>query len=146
VIDKAGAIGGDRPIGNNFSKEARHRTGDMTPKTRAERAGLLNPLGRNLRNVWSINTKPYRDAHFATMAPELAQRCILAGCPEGGSVLDPFGGAGTTALVAGELGRRATLIELNPDYAEIARKRLGHMAVSETGVSKVWVPTDFAAD
>ena len=82
---------------------------------------------RNARNVWTITTQSFKGAHFATMAPELAQRCILAGCPEGGTVLDPFGGAGTTGLVAGALHRRATLIELNPDYAEIARSRLGHL-------------------
>jgi DNA modification methylase len=83
---------------------------------------------RNNRNVWTITTQPFKGAHFATMPPNLAERCILAGCPEGGSVIDPFGGAGTTGFVAGELNRRATLIELNPDYAEIARNRLGHLA------------------
>ena len=81
---------------------------------------------RNIRNVWSIQTVAFKGAHFAVMAPELARRCILAGCPVGGKVLDPFGGAGTTGLVAGESGRFATLIELNPEYAEIARQRLGH--------------------
>jgi DNA modification methylase len=84
---------------------------------------------RNARNVWTIATQPFKGAHFATMPPELARRCILAGCPEGSAVLDPFGGAGTTGLVAGELNRRATLIELNPDYASIARSRLGHLVV-----------------
>lgn len=82
---------------------------------------------RNLRNVWSINTHAFSGAHFATMAPELARRCILAGCPAGGVVIDPFGGAGTTGLIAGELGRQATLIELNPDYVTIATQRLGHL-------------------
>ena len=81
---------------------------------------------RNIRDVWSIPTRPFKGAHFAVMAPELARRCILAGCPVGGKVLDPFGGAGTTGMVAAALGRYATLIELNPDYAEIARQRLGH--------------------
>lgn len=87
--------------------------------------------GRNLRNyepapmdVWPIATKPFSEAHFATFPPELAERCILAGCPVGGTVLDPFGGAGTTALVAERKGRNAVLIELNPEYAEITRRRL----------------------
>lgn len=87
--------------------------------------------GRNLRNyepaplgVWPVATRPFADAHFATFPPELAERCILAGCPKGGVVLDPFGGAGTTALVAARHGRDAVLIELNPDYAEIARARI----------------------
>jgi DNA modification methylase len=79
---------------------------------------------RNKRSVWSIATQPFSEAHFATMAPELAETCIKAGCPKGGTVLDPFGGAGTTALCADRLGRNALLIELNPAYVEIARKRL----------------------
>jgi DNA modification methylase len=79
---------------------------------------------RNKRSVWTIATKPFAEAHFATMAPELAETCIKAGCPIGGTVLDPFGGAGTTGLMADRLGRNATLIELNPAYVEIARKRL----------------------
>lgn len=87
--------------------------------------------GRNLRNyepapvgVWPIATKAFSEAHFATFPPELAERCVLAGCPKGGVVLDPFGGAGTTALVALRHGRRAELIELNPEYAEIAERRI----------------------
>jgi DNA modification methylase len=79
---------------------------------------------RNKRSVWSIATQPFSEAHFATMAPELAETCIKAGCPKDGTVLDPFGGAGTTGLVADRLGRNALLIELNPAYVEIARKRL----------------------
>ena len=79
---------------------------------------------RNKRSVWTIATSPYKEAHFATMAPELAETCIKAGCPEGGTVLDPFGGAGTTGLVADRLQRSAVLIELNPAYVEIARRRI----------------------
>lgn len=78
----------------------------------------------NLRNVWTIATQPFKDAHFATFPPELAERCIKAGCPVGGHVLDPFGGAGTTGLVADRLQRHATLIELNPDYAAMAQRRV----------------------
>lgn len=85
-------------------------------------------LGRNARNVWSIASQPYRGAHFATMPRDLAERCIKAGCPAGGHVLDPFGGAGTTGLVADRCGLHATLIELNPDYAEIARSRIAEDA------------------
>jgi DNA modification methylase len=79
---------------------------------------------RNKRSVWTINTKPFAEAHFATMAPELAETCIKAGCPAGGTVLDPFGGAGTTGLVADRLQREALLIELNPAYIDIARRRI----------------------
>lgn len=87
--------------------------------------------GRYLRNyepaplvVWRMATKPFPDAHFATFPPELAERCILAGCPRGGLVLDPFGGSGTTAIVALRHGRRAQLIELSKDYAAMAGDRI----------------------
>jgi DNA modification methylase len=79
---------------------------------------------RNRRSVWTITTKPYSGAHFAVMPPDLADLCIRAGCPEGGVVLDPFGGAGTVGLVADRLGRNAVLCELNPEYAELARRRI----------------------
>ena len=84
----------------------------------------VDKSGRNARNVWSITPKPFKGAHFATMPPDLAERCIKAGCPVGGMVLDPFGGAGTTGLVANNLGRNATLIELNSNYVELADKRI----------------------
>lgn len=80
--------------------------------------------GRNARNVWTIASQPYSEAHFATFPPELAERCIKAGCPTGGHVLDPFGGAGTTGLVADRLGRDATLIELNPSYVSLIKNRI----------------------
>jgi DNA modification methylase len=84
--------------------------------------------GRNARNVWTIATQPYSEAHFATFPPELAERCIKVGCPAGGRVLDPFGGAGTTGMVADRLGRDATLIELNPAYVSIIKNRLAEDA------------------
>ena len=74
--------------------------------------------------VWEIATAGFSDAHFATFPPALVVPCILAGCPEGGLVLDPFGGAGTTGLVADRLRRDSILVELNTEYAEIARKRI----------------------
>src|SRR5690606_27349831 len=85
-----------------------------------------NPT-RNARSVWTIATRPYPGAHFATFPPELAERCILAGCPKGGTVLDPFAGSGTTGMVATGHGRHAVLIELNQDYAELIRDRIGPM-------------------
>jgi len=78
---------------------------------------------RNARNVWTIATKPYSGAHFAVFPPEIPRRCILAGCPEGGIVLDPFFGSGTTGEVAETLGRQWVGIELNAEYAELAKKR-----------------------
>lgn len=81
-------------------------------------------LGANKRSVWSVATKPFKGAHFATYPPELIEPCILAGCPAGGTVLDPFFGAGTTGLVAESLGRNWIGCELNPEYAQIARQRI----------------------
>jgi site-specific DNA-methyltransferase (adenine-specific) len=72
-----------------------------------------------------VTTKPYREAHFATFPPALIQPCIRAGCPAGGTVLDPFGGSGTTGEVAASEGRKAILIELNPEYVTLANKRGG---------------------
>lgn len=79
---------------------------------------------RNKRSVWNVATKPFAEAHFATFPPDLIEPCVKAGCPVGGTVLDPFGGAGTTGMVADRLGRNAILIELNPEYAAIAEKRI----------------------
>ena len=78
---------------------------------------------RNKRDVWTVNTKPYKEAHFATFPDTLIEPCILAGCPEGGVVLDPFIGSGTTAMVANRHGRKCIGIELNPEYRELIEKR-----------------------
>lgn len=80
--------------------------------------------GANKRSVWTVNTMPYKEAHFATFPEQLITDCIKAGCPENGIVLDPFMGAGTTALVARKLNRNYVGIELNPDYVKIAQNRL----------------------
>jgi len=79
---------------------------------------------RNARSVWTITTKPYAGAHFATFPQELPERCIKAGCPEGGTVLDPFWGSGTTGYVARYHGRNAIGAELNSDYIDLSIKRL----------------------
>lgn len=90
------------------------------------RARTGNPTGdkRNKRSVWEVATHPFPEAHFATFPPALVIPCIKAGCPAAGTVLDPFGGAGTTGLVADRLGRNAILIELNPQYAKMAENRI----------------------
>lgn len=80
---------------------------------------------RRKRSVWSVSPEPYKGAHFATFPSALIEPCILAGCPPGGIVLDPFLGAGTTALVANRCGRDCLGIELNPDYLTLAQGRLG---------------------
>jgi DNA modification methylase len=77
-------------------------------------------VGRNPGDVWNINTQPFSAAHFAVMPRELAQRCILAGCKPGGTVLDPFSGSGTTGLAAQQLGRKYIGIDLNPDYLKLS--------------------------
>lgn len=78
---------------------------------------------RNARSVWTITTQAYAEAHFATFPEELARRCIAAGCPTGGTVIDPFAGSGTVGAVALKNGRGAVLIELSPDYCALIQKR-----------------------
>lgn len=85
---------------------------------------LLNPLGKNKRSVWSVPTQSVKGAHFATVPPALIEPCILAGCPVGGVVLDPFGGSGTTAGVAVAHGRKAIICELNPEYGKLMPDRV----------------------
>lgn len=84
----------------------------------------ISPV-RNRRNVWQINTVPYSGGHFAAFPPKLAETCLLAGCPVGGIVLDPFFGSGTTGKVAKDLNRRYIGIELNPEYCKLALQRIG---------------------
>ena len=79
---------------------------------------------RNRRSVWTVSTKPYEGAHFATFPTDLIEPCVLAGCPEGGTVLDPFNGSGTTGEVALKHGRRYVGCELNPDYVALSLKRI----------------------
>lgn len=88
-------------------------------------AGLpLNPKGRCKRDVWSVSTSCFKGAHFAVFPEKLAEPCILAGCPEGGTVLDPFAGSGTTGVVARRFGRNFIGVELNPEYREMALERI----------------------
>lgn len=88
------------------------------------RATYINPDTRNRRSVWTVNTKPYKGAHFATFPPELIEPCVLAGAPPGGAVLDPFTGSGTTGFVSKKFGRDFTGIELNPEYLKLAEDRI----------------------
>ena len=100
------------------------------------RTGIVRGDGktRNRRSVWTVATRPYKGAHFATFPPDLIQPCIRAGCPAGGTVLDPFGGSGTTGKVAASEGRKAILIELNPEYVKLAKNRGGLFYTSNTSV------------
>ena len=88
-----------------------------------------NPAGRNKRSVWTVNTHPYPDAHFATFPEKLVEPCILAGSPLGGTVLDPFVGSGTTLAVAQRLGRNGIGTDISSEYLKLASKRLEKVAL-----------------
>lgn len=90
-----------------------------------ESACVLEVDKRNKRTVWTIATEPFSEAHFATFPTALVEPCLLAGCPAGGTVLDPFGGSGTVAKVAAEHGRNSIYIDLNKEYLNLALDRLG---------------------
>lgn len=108
----------DEPLVNCFKKE-------RSPDLKANR-----------RSVWSINNKPFREAHFATFPTEIPELCMLAGSKERDVILDPFMGAGTTALVATKLNRKFIGFELNPEYVDIAVKRLLATGVSIEKLSR----------
>lgn len=117
IKEKATGKGGGSVFGGKKYGE------DMNRKFESN---LYHPTGyRCKRDVWSIPTQPYSGAHFATFPEELPRTCILAGCPEGGVVLDPFCGSGTTGKVAYDLGRSFVGIELNPEYVKLAEQRVG---------------------
>lgn len=112
-----------------WSHEAEQSSGrritDRVAEARANGAAHDSPFGetRNKRDVWTVPTKAYKDSRFATFQPALIRPCILAGSPTGGTVLDPFGGSGTTGMVAEQEGRNSILIELNPKYVELIKHR-----------------------
>jgi len=99
----------------------------LTPHTGLEKSYPT----KNKRSVWTVTTKPFKGAHFAVFPMDLIEPCVLAGCPENGTVLDPFGGAGTTGLVAKQNKRNAVLIELNSDYIDIAEDRIQNTLVQK---------------
>lgn len=115
----------DHKSGNGFKRGERisYQNSDGSARGSDDQWDGVGGL-RNRRSVWNVSTKPFKGAHFATFPPDLIEPCILAGCPVGGTVLDPFFGAGTTGLVASANGRNAIGIELNPAYADIARTRI----------------------
>jgi DNA modification methylase len=97
-------------------------------KTNGNMKAVGNGKTRNRRSVWTVTTKPFKGAHFATFPPELVEPCVLSGTPIGGIVLDPFGGSGTTAGVALKHGRKAVICELNPDYVRLVRGRVSKIS------------------
>lgn len=116
----------DHKSGNGFKRDARmsYQNADGTPRGNDEQWTDVGGK-RNRRSVWTVSTKPFKGAHFATFPPDLIEPCVLSGAPVGGVVLDPFGGAGTTGLVAQRNGRNSVLCELNYEYVGIACERLG---------------------
>jgi len=104
-------------------KEKGQQTHTMHEKRANGLQDELSPI-RNKRSVWTVTTKPYKEAHFATYPQDLIKPCILAGCPENGIVFDPFMGSGTTAVVARKLNRNYLGIELNPEYVKLSEERI----------------------
>lgn len=124
----AGWASGTHPhtaVAHNRKPRRAQPKGSFKGKTGEKAFRAIVPT-RNKRSVWTVSTQQFPDAHFATFPEKLIEPCILAGAPPQGVVLDPFMGAGTTALVAARLNRRFVGIELNPAYIEIARRRIEH--------------------
>lgn len=128
AIREANAREWDPTNNGAFTHQSGEYDGKILGRATMPHSGLgnahPNPAGRNCRNVWSIATMPYKEAHFATFPPEIPRRCIKAGSKPGDTILDPFAGAGTTLLVADQLGRDAVGVELNPVYAALIERRV----------------------
>ena len=111
------------------AKAARAVGREATGNERQGAPPVIVSDNRNARSVWTIPTRPFPEAHFAVFPPDLARRCILSGSRPGDTVLDPFNGAGTTGFVAQEHGREYVGIELNPEYIEIAERRMSQQTL-----------------
>jgi DNA modification methylase len=115
----------NRWSGNNLKASGQSRWAQATDQNIYRNRNVRpNPDGRHKRDVWTVPTRPFKGAHFATFPPDLIRPCVLAGCPPNGIVLDPFFGAGTTGLVALQSGRNYIGVELNSEYVKIAEERL----------------------
>ena len=111
----------DRDSGNGYDLPERISVGGRGQSKGWTRSD--NPT-RNLRDVWTIASKPYPGAHFAVMPPALVEPCVKAGSAMGDTVLDPFAGAGTVGVVARKLRREFVGVEINPEFADLARRRI----------------------
>jgi len=115
----------DRWGGTDLDAKGKSEWDEGTGQTSYRKRNMRpNEDGKNMRTVWSINTEPNSEAHFATYPQRLVERMIKAGCPENGVVIDPFFGSGTTGIYARKVNRNFVGIELNPEYVGIANKRL----------------------
>lgn len=125
------------PYAQGFGRRTPEQEAERREKRRTVRPGIdTNGGGQgngamsypahtaNKRSVWTLSSEPFAEAHFATFPTKLVEPCILAGCPEGGTVLDPFAGASTTGVVATRLNRSYIGIELNAEYVEMGRRRI----------------------
>ncbi len=122
-------------VGNPSGNKLRKSRPTQQALQRGDQCGSIPWEGnefRNKRSVWDVSTKPFKGAHFATFPPDLVEPCVLAGAPFGGTVLDPFGGSGTTAGAALKHGRNAVLCELNPTYADLIESRVLAIAGPQT--------------
>ncbi len=117
-------LNGSNKFGKAIPGQAQQQTINRVREHGSITDDMISPL-RNKRDVWKINTVPFKGGHYATYPPKLVETCLLAGCPEGGVVLDPFMGSGTTGMVAKQLDRHYVGIELNPEYTELAMARIG---------------------
>ena len=117
-------LNGSNKFGKAIPGQAQQQTINRVREHGSITDDMINPL-RNKRDVWTINTVPFKGGHYAAYPPKLVETCLLAGCPEGGVVLDPFMGSGTTGMVAKQLDRHYVGIELNPEYTELAMARIG---------------------
>ena len=109
-------------------KKRTRKTGTGVDSNIGNKGSAGNNGKRNKRSVWTVATKPFKGAHFATFPMDLIEPCVLAGCSENGTVLDPFAGSGTTGIVAQNNGRNSVLLELNEEYIEIAKERINKQA------------------
>lgn len=124
----------DKRFGEGRIEYDGKRTDAGVENTKAQQSFVTINEKRNKRDVWSVSTQAVKEAHFATFPEKLIEPCILAGCPVGGVVLDPFFGSGTTGRVASRLNRQYLGIELNPDYIDIANKRTDNIQMSLIGM------------
>jgi len=122
--DKSQMKGGRKHIGKRNGTPENGKNGGNSNLHDGRWDQAFHPKGRNKRTVWSISLSKFREAHFAVFPKSLVQTCINASCPQQGLVMDPFSGAGTTALVARELGRSYLGVDCSRQYCQLARKRL----------------------
>lgn len=123
----------EKKYGSTFHTGKKEISGQGRPGNASNTPGYKKWTGkRNKRSVWTVTVKPFKEAHFATFPPDLIKPCILAGCPAGGVVLDPFMGSGTTGMVAAMYQRNFIGFELNPEYCKMAEKRIEPYLIQQT--------------